>query len=358
MNKYLSEKFRIISLISMIMVVFLHSYNMTVKFNSGNIIFNNGYNFFVQNFFSHGITRIAVPIFFCISGYLFYLNFCGRIDQFVLKYRKRAKTLLLPYLLWSIWGLFFYFIIQILPQAKNFFTKELIENYSFAKILNTIFLNPIPYQLWFVRDLLVFVILSPLIYFIIKYLRFIALLVLFIIWLGFFEFSFVIFSNESILFFILGAYLALHKNDFILKKRDQKFYWIFTILWILIVFLNTSLAQLNSNQIILLSLLHKISILFGIIAIWSSYDIVMRNKINLNKTIYDISTYSFFIYAFHEPILTIIKKGIFYIAGTKELISMFTYFLGPIITILISILLANFIKRISPKIYGLITGGR
>ena len=70
MNKYLSDKLRIISLISMIMVVFLHSYNVTVKFSSGNMSFNDGYNVFIQNFFSQGITRIAVPIFFCISGCL------------------------------------------------------------------------------------------------------------------------------------------------------------------------------------------------------------------------------------------------------------------------------------------------
>jgi hypothetical protein len=37
MNKYLSDKLRIISFISIIMVVFIHTINTTVKFNSGNI---------------------------------------------------------------------------------------------------------------------------------------------------------------------------------------------------------------------------------------------------------------------------------------------------------------------------------
>lgn len=339
------------------MVVFLHSYNMTVNFNSGNISFNNGYNFFVQNFFSQGITIIAVPIFFCISGYLFYLKFHGGKEQFVLKYRKRAKTLLLPYLFWSIWGLFLFFILQLPPQFKNFFTNELIENYSLTKILYTVFINPIPYQLWFVRDLIVLVVFSPLIFWALKYLRVVAILILFFIWLEFIKFSFVLFSDESIFFFILGAYFTLYKNDFILKKRNKNYYWIFTFSWILIVFLKTILTQINSDQTLLL-LLHKSSILIGIIAVWSSYDIVMRNKINPNKTIFNISLYSFFIYAFHEPILTIIKKGILYIIGSTELMSMFAYFMSPIITIIVSILLAIFIKRNTPRIYGLITGGR
>jgi len=153
------------------MVVFIHSYNVTVKFSSGNMSFNDGYNVFIQNFFSQGITRIAVPIFFCISGYLFFLKFRGTINEFVLKYKKRAKSLLLPYLIWSIWGLVFYFGLQLFPQSKNFFTNDLIVNYSLKKILNTIFLNPIPYQLWFVRDLIVLVILTPIIYWLTKYFR-------------------------------------------------------------------------------------------------------------------------------------------------------------------------------------------
>ncbi len=358
MNKYLSDKLRIISLISMIMVVFLHSYNVTVKFSSGNMSFNDGYNVFIQNFFSQGITRIAVPIFFCISGYLFFLKFRGTINEFVLKYKKRAKSLLLPYLIWSIWGLVFYFCLQLFPQSKNFFTNDLIVNYSLKKILNTIFLNPIPYQLWFVRDLIVLVILTPVIYWLIKHFRVIPIALLFIIWLGLFNFSFLIFSNESIFFFCLGAYFAINKSEYLIKKLNQKFYLAFIFLWVLIVFFKTILTSQNSDQTVLLLLLHKISIILGLLALWSIYDILLIKKENPNKTILSLSCFSFFLYAFHEPILTIIKKGLFYIAGASETMSIIIYFLAPIMTIIISIVLGSFIKKLTPKFYGLITGGR
>lgn len=357
MNKYLSVKLRIISLISMIMVVLLHSHNTSTKFNSGNMNFNEGYNVFIQNFFSQGITRIAVPIFFCISGYLFFLKFKGTISEYILKYQKRAKSLLLPYLFWSIWGMFFYFVLQLFPLSKNFFTKDLIVNYSFAKILDTMFLNPIPYQLWFVRDLIVLVILSPLIYWTTKYFRTIPILLLFIIWLGFFEFNFVIFSNESIFFFCVGAYFAINKKEYLTKKLNHRFYLTFIFIWPLIVLFKTVIMSQSSDQIVIL-FSHKISIIIGLIAIWSIYDIIMIKKVNPNKVIMSLSYFSFFLYAFHEPILTIIKKGLFYFAGASEIVSIIIYFLAPTMTIIISILFGSFVKKYIPKFYGLITGGR
>ena len=358
MNKYLSDKLRIISLISMIMVVFLHSNNIIVKYNSGNINYSGGYSAFLQNFISDGITRIAVPVFFCISGYLFFLNFRGTIEAFILKYRKRAKSLLLPYLLWSIWGLFIYYIIQLFPQSKNFFTDELVVNYSFIKVLDTIFLHPITYQLWFVRDLIVIALISPLIYFATKYFRAIPIIFLVIIWLGLFNFSFVIFENESIFFFCLGSYFVIDKSEYLMKKMSRNYYWVFTLIWLLIIFLKTALAHQNYDQTVFLLLLHKISIIIGIMALWSIYDIAMTNKTTPNKVIFNLSYYSFFIYVFHEPTLKFIKKGLFYIIGSSEIISIIVYFLAPIMTIIVCVIVAIFIKRNTPKVYELITGGR
>lgn len=356
MNKYLSDKLRVISFISMIMVVFLHAYNVKVKFTSGNVSFNDGYNVFIQNFFSHGITRIAVPIFFCISGYLFFLKFGGTLNEFVSKYKKRAKSLLIPYLMWSIWGLVFYFGLQFFPQSKTFFTNDLIVNYSLKKILKTIFINPIPYQLWFVRDLIVLIVLTPVFYWIIKYVRWIAIAMLLILWLEFFNFSFVIFSNESVFFFSLGAYFAINKEGYLVKKLDHKFYYIFIMLWALIVFFKTIIDADCPDPTI--TLLHKVSVIFGLIGVWSVYDILLVKKESPNQTLLNLSYFSFFLYGFHEPILTIIKKALFYIAGASEVMSVVIYFLAPLMTIILSIVLGSLIKKVIPLFYGFITGGR
>ena len=135
MNKYLSIKLNVISFFSMVMVVFLHSYNVVVNLNTQNIELNRGYSSFFQDFFSQGITRIAVPLFFLISGYLFFLNIKGAPGEFISKFKKRLKTIVLPYLFWSVWGLLLFFILQTLPQSKNFFTASISGFLSFFSFI-------------------------------------------------------------------------------------------------------------------------------------------------------------------------------------------------------------------------------
>lgn len=358
MNTYLSDKLKIVSLISMILVVFLHSYNINVSFNSGSISFNSGYNLFIQNFLSQGLTRIAVPLFFMISGYLFFLKFNGTKNEFKIKFKKRIKSLLLPYLLWSIYGLIFFYLLQLIPYAKNFFVNNIISNYSFQRILETIFINPLPYQLWFIRDLFVMVIFSPIIYWLIRFLRLFPVLLLSVIWFVFFDFSFYILSNEALLFFFIGSYFAINKNNFIFNIFDNKYYFLFFILWIVILFIKTQLIQMNLELDLIIGFLPKLSILIGIISLWTIYDIVMKGKTQPNKIILFLTSFSFFIYAFHEPTLILIKKGLFYILGSEEIIGLMIYFVAPIITIFISIFVAYFLKKYIPKFYYLITGGR
>lgn len=358
MNKYLSEKIKLISLISMILVVFLHSYHEIVKFNSTTSNFDSKLSLFIQEFISHGIANIAVPIFFCISGYLFFLKFTGRKEEFVMKYQRRIRSLLLPYLFWSVWGLLIYFTLQQIPFSKIFFTKDLIETYSFFMILDTIFINPIPYQLWFVRDLIVLVFISPLIYWIIKYLRAIPIILLLAAWSDLLNFNFVIFESVSIFFFSLGGYFAIYRSNLILKKLDQKYYYVFVFLWILLVSSKIFLQFQNPDQTILIALLNKVSILVGMIGLWSVYDIIMWKKTTPNKNLLYFSTFSFFIYTSHEPILTMIKKGLFYIAGMSEITSILIYFSAPIITITLVVILAIFLKQSFPKLYEFVSGRR
>lgn len=358
MNKYLSDKLRIISLLLMTLVVLLHSYKADIKFAAGNLDFKSGYNFFIQLFFSEGIARIAVPLFFCMSGYLFFSNFNGTIREFILKYKKRTRSLLVPFLLWSIWGLVFYFILQLLPQSSRFFTKELIMDYSFTKTLHTILLNPIPYQLWFLRDLIILVIISPLIYWMIRHLKAIPVVLLFIIWLGLFEFNFLIFRAESIFFFATGAYLAIYNRNLPVKRLDQKGYLVFAFLWIITVALKTILIYQGSGQMTLILFMSKLGILSGIMALWSLYDIVMKYKTGPNITLLYVSAFSFFIYGFHEPVLTIVQKGLFYVTGAAEVMITINYILAPAITLILSIAVGSLLKRYLTNVYRLMSGGR
>lgn len=355
-DKYLSEKLKVFSFFLIVLVVYIHSYNVVVNIGLESKLIEVGYNSYLQYFISYGVARVAVPIFFVISGFLFFVkNRKFSVEHYISKIKKRAQTLLIPYLIWSIFGLVLYFVLQTIPLSKPFFTRQLIADYNLTELLDRVFLNPIPYQFWFIRDLIVIVVLSPIIYYGLKSTYCIFLGVLFLGWI--FETDFVIVSNESVFFFTLGSYVAIFDKSRHITYLEYLF-TSFTILWVFILGIKTYFFFLDLEFDLLIKLLHKSSILVGIISLWAMYDKVY-GRINLNKSLLqDVFKYTFFIFAFHEPILTIYKKLFYFLMGETELSSFLIYIFAPLITILTSIISAFILINISVGFYKLITGGR
>lgn len=337
------------------MVVFIHSVNISDKIVSGNIILEKGYSSFIQTFISDGICLIAVPLFFAISGYLFFFNLEGTLDEFLSKYKKRLKTLLVPYLFWSIGILLFFFVLQLVPQTISLFSNRLISDYSSRELLRTIFLEPIPYQLWFLRDLMILVLVSPIILWLIKYLRVVALLIFGITW--YINFDYIIFSNEALLFYFFGAAFGISKKK-LLQIDFSKHSLIYISFWLLIVLIRTLLIHIEFQNILILNAFKCTGILTGIVAIWSLYDYMLKDKDLSKYKFYGFLSFSFFIYAFHLTVINIIKKGGFNLFGKEELASLIIYITAPLLTIGLSIIVGYYLKRFVPKFYGLITGGR
>ncbi len=353
MNKELSRKFTVISFLSMVLVVILHANNMVINLSSGNIIVPKGYNSFIQDFFTQGIARIAVPLFFIISGYLYFLNIKGTFSEFKSKIGKRIKTILVPYLFWSCWGLVFYTVLQSLPMSQNFFTNGLVKDMGMDEILKILFFNPLPFQLWFLRDLIVLVFCSPLLFLAIKYLKELAILLAFIPWISGYFYGFI--NTDSLLFFMLGGYLAIF--DKLISLDGKKYAYLIFSFWILLVIINCILLfQGISIFDFWMSVLNKITLLVGVVAIWTIYD-KLHGKINI-AVLNPIFSFSFFLYAFHEPVLTMAKKGLFFILGKSEHVSFSVYILAPFLTIVMSISVGFLLKTYLPKIYNLATGGR
>ncbi|MBC7523018.1 MAG: acyltransferase [Flavobacterium sp.] len=352
MNNQLSNKIKTTSLILMIMVVFLHSYNIDIKQGGKVLFFEKGFNWMIQNFISNGVTRIAVPMFFIISGSLFISKPTFDFQDYKIKISKRFKTLIVPYFCWTLFGLFFYFILQSIPASQGFFTKKLIKDYSFYEWVNAIIKEPIPYQLWFLKDLIVMVFLSPIIYFLVKKLNIIFVLIIFSFWI--FNQDTIFLTSEALLFFSIGIYVQYFNKEIISKSNKYTQYVVIT--WLLLLLIKTTLGfydfPLLAQQLFL-----KAAILTGIIAFWNLIDNKFYLK-NIDTQIKKITGFAFFIYVFHEPFLTIIKKAMFSQLAKTPNSYLLVYLLAPIIVIIISVLVAVFLNKKMLFIYKIITGNR
>jgi len=354
MNDHLSYKLRALSLVAIVLVVFIHSYNAEIKFTSG--VLTGGHShwvMFVENFLSKGIARIAVPLFFLISGYLFYLTYDFSLKGIFDKYKKRIKSLVIPYLFWSLFGVLLFLLLQSIPLSKTFFTNELIKDYSLSQFVYTLLISPIPYQLWFIRDLIMLVVFSPLIGYLTKSTKGIWVLFLVILWYAAPK-TFEFFSNESLLFFTAGCFFAFEKSKPLLNQSLSKYSLYFLIPWLLTVCLTTYLLTFDRGGSIL-TFLNNTGIWIGLLAVWSLYDLVEREQIIKYSTYF---ASSFIIFVFHEPLLTILVKGMFFLWGKTDASSLLIYLLAPLLVITFCIFLRSLWLRVAPRFYDFATGGR
>lgn len=341
MNQYLSKKLKVISFILICLVVLLHS----------QIVFHSpeGISTFIQQLFSENVTRVAVPSFFLLSGYLFAINLdnSNLKRNFGNKIKKRFKSLAVPYLLWSLFCFLFVGCIQLVIPIKP---NHLYFNLSFAEIIKEFFIYPtIAYQLWFIRDLFIMALISPVLYLGIRYLRWVFLLLIF--YVVFFVSSPPVISSSSIAFFSLGLYIATYHKSWLNFRFHSKLWFIVPLLWLGFCFANQTFHLAGTWPFFL-------NVGLGAISIWSLYDLIGTPN---QKRLWDsaIISLSFFIYLTHEPILTLIKYSYIYFIGVDSIFnSLLLFFITPILAILICWGLATFLQKEFPNFFGILTGGR
>ena len=205
-----------------LMVIYIHSFSL-VPAGEGTLLY------YIKVYFSFVLPRIAVPMFFVYSGYFFFKGKeCG-IRIWLGKMKIRMRTLFLPFFLWSVIGSLFFMCID--KTQRNFSILEIFNNtfwmnaytpssylpqwigYEIPKV------TPLNMPLWYVRDLLILMCLSPLVYVVLqrKLLGKFLLISLLVVFLFFNTDKFPYIGIDSLLFFVSGAFLSYLSKDVFLK---------------------------------------------------------------------------------------------------------------------------------------------
>lgn len=346
-DKALSDKLYKINFVLMILVVFLHSENLSKRIASFTPSF---VNYYLQNFIYAGICIVAVPLFFIISGFLFYDTDKMNISDFYPKITKRVKTIFVPFLLVSLYSLCLIIVLQNIPYLKKYFNHSF--DLNLPNLLIKWLLQPFAYQLWFLRNLFLLILLSPFIYCLIIYLRLILIIFLCLSWFFFTDvLPFGILTSSF--FFILGAYLRIYQMKNINRKSSRISTLFLVGLWLFAIFVYLYNIKLSFSYLI-----NNVSVMIGVVAMWSLFDRVKVISAFNGSLFKKLIPFSFFLYLFHEPILTIIVKLLFSVTHVSDIASVFIFIVAPIMTIFICILFGFLLKKHFSALYSLITGGR
>lgn len=335
-----SKKITLISFCLSIMIVELHS-----LWQSNNELLNRcrEYIFNIQN--------ICVPMFFMISGYLFYRNFayCKLLN----KYKSRVKTLLVPYLIWNIISFIYSLAIKYLLGAGVEIPK------SFLGIVFSI-LNANYSVLWFVKYLIIFTIASPLIYVILKWKHSWCIIVIMLILLwkyvndGAFLNGINLTSNHISLYiyegiyYCIGSYIALNFKNYIETINIKRAGVSTAIIAILLVLNVISISKNIGNGGVLYWEVYRI---IFCAALFFSLDLLRDFEIKWWMNI------SFFIYCAHMYPLQLIQELILKLSK-NEIIMVISYLVMPIVVVILLILAAKIMKNKIPKLWCVLTGGR
>ncbi|MGO8823346.1 MAG: acyltransferase family protein [Desulfomonilaceae bacterium] len=342
-------------------VVFAHAYSTNVVLSGVEIGMNKPMfvSDFVRNFISHGLIHVAVPLFFLMSGYLFFLGFEWSKERYLIKLKSRIRSLLIPYLIWNILVLSLDAVGQAVPATRVYFSGNNVPVAAFSSFdyLNSILglnSNPVAYQFWFIRDLMIMVLLAPFINILNRVVPRFFLSILLICWLS--VDLWMPSSSEGLpaglLFFSLGAYLASSGKSLFSLDR-------FGTTTVCLYFIFVTIDALAKNYSFNDShSFYKLSIIFGVPAALFLTKLVVNNE-KIKSSILRLDAASFFIFAIHEPLLTMLRKIAYrIIPPNTQFMILFWYFVIPITIIVFGVFIYRNLAVFAPKIASIVTGGR
>lgn len=270
--------------------------------------------------FINTASTYVVPSFIFISGYILYYGYKNRDLKLSKFYYKRFKSILIPYIVWSI--IYYMFFIKFFSYEVSI--KFLVKNLIYGTMV---------YHLYFVIVIMQFYLLFPLILYLYKRFNGIFLTIIFLlISISFNKFVILKYSDRLfmnyIFFFGLGCSFAKYidrVNNFIEKNKTY-------IIWlnIIMTFFYTIEIYLGRNYGININPIGFTWYIFSTTSIFFYYcisRILVNSSISVPKIVNGISVNSYTIYLTHPFILIILN----YICGERLSIVFATVLKGAIL---------------------------
>ena len=299
-----------------VLVTYAHSYGGVME---GYSVLGSGWDSYevLKIMVSQTLVKVAMPTFFVMSGYLFFAN----VEQFNKKIYwqkilRRIKTLLIPYIVWNL---------LMAVKLKTFCLS--------------IFWEPANMPLWFLRDLIIVSLLTPIIYIGVKKINYWIFILLIPIYLT------GIWAIQpgpnpyAICFFTLGAYLSIQKINLVKVCLKME-----KVAYLLTVFL--ALAMVLAYPTITYSLLLLCFRVVSIVAVFClAYRILSQTNKRIPQTACDAS---YFVYLVHYVFFfSFIDTAFFSLFGISTLSLCAHYLLCPLMKVAIFVLFYYLYRKVT-----------
>lgn len=347
--KEISLKLQLLSFVAVVLVVCIHL-PMTR---------DPGFSLFFETLIGSKIALSAVPFFFCSSGYLLASGINSGVRGYYSEVKKRVWSLLLPYLIWCLMLGFqssFHTIIMGVWHGRPVSSILSELDVDFLQIFGFCLTTNPPMPLWFVRALMIYVLLSPLFLFIAKSRRMMIVLVCVLVILHCVKnlfipeglsilFNFTL-APINILAFMCG--MRFSKYPVYIPSAIGKILLVFGVtVFTLMSYLVCHRVSLHSTVQSILSILGICSLLAGA---WSSCHAIDMPVLFRKQT--------FPIYLLHVFLSPYVFYLVVKLIGFRFMISWVGFLLNIVVFVMGSIAVSLMMHKFLPKASNLIFGGR
>ncbi len=309
----------------------------------------------------------VIPLFFFMSGYFFFRSEVFDKLAFQRKIRSRIHTLLIPYLIWNTLAVLLPLFLM-LPCFATINPVEQMPDFSWKAIVNSYWnqtngifhgyetgsaIYPQNMPLWYIRELMLIILMAPVLYRLIKYARYIVPL-LGVIWLVTLYSQNIYFSNlmQGVFAFFCGGVLSVMRKG--IKPVDAK-----SLRWIVMAYLLLSGLYICAQSCDMIAVLPIIKVMCIVVGAYCAIGISLHSMCNGNKKIIRdfLSSSSYFVFLSHGLVVGYVCKLIMMLYEPSSLWGAWMLFLMTLLLSLFLILTAYYIiRKYMPKVMIILTG--
>ena len=325
-----------------VFVIGIHTYNVEVYELTMRTDLLSRVTVFLENYIK-SLSGICVPFFFLISGYLFFRTF--EWSKLIQKYKSRICTIISPFMIWCSIYYVYYCVLSRVPVVKEYINGGASIPVS-LQTWGAWLWEDSYYTLWFLKELIVLIICTPIIAIVIKNYKYVpvgmlALGISLLHVLQVFPFDFFTFN----IYYLLGAYIGTNHKEAPLKEcLGLTYIGRFSLIGVLIWYLYGLTSGVEANELV---------IIWACISVWFAFDGIEYES--MPKWWFGIS---FYIYCIHDIVLEAFEKIFLLVFGNGSIFALLDFVFMPIIIVAICIFSAMILRKYLPALWKLLTGNR
>jgi fucose 4-O-acetylase-like acetyltransferase len=350
----LSKRIHSLRFLLIVLVVFIHNtvIDIGVNFSDGTQTFAVPLYVAKTKKLAETFTGIAVPLFFLLSGFLLYM----KAPKYVENLKRKCRTILMPYILWIILVLIFLYAAQSFNFTKPYFANVIIRDFKPIDFIDAFigkftaareYRYPLVFQFWFLRDLFILNLLFTVIRKIVDSCPGGAFILFLMLWIS--NINIYVVNAGALFFFTLGYYIVKYNMDY--KHLDNIKTFDIIIMYMMTI---TALLSFKEKAVPIIA---PVNTIVGIVFfIKLSRYFVRKSKIY--SVLAWLEQYAFWVYAAHGIAIAVMIKLSVKIMPMDGGWLLAHYFIVTLLCIFVLTGIGILFRKIFPKIFLILTGGR